>query len=606
MNKYEGTLSMSKSNYGFIISGDDKCYVSGINTLNAHDNDLVEFEYITFNGKQEAKITKILKRSTDEFIGKIEVHDKFSFVSISSFYEDVYVKINKKNKVKTGDLVKIKIYFWGNKNKKAEGKIIKNYGNSSKADVLTKAIIEKSGINITFDIDVINEIKNIKDPNIKKELKNRVDLREKLHVTIDSVDTRDIDDAICLEKIDKGYKLFVSIADVSYFVKKNSALDKWAKLRGNSVYLYNEVIPMLHKRLSNDLCSLNPNVDRLAFTVEITLDENAKVISSDFYKSIIKSKYKLDYDSVNNLLKNNDNKLEYMQMLNSMNELSKMLEMQKKQRGSIDFDIPEIKLNLNSKNEVTSLSIRNREDSEKLIESFMILANEEVAQRFYWDEMPTVYRIHEKPDITSIETLNAELTKLGYPIKKVNNITSSQFQKIIEKTKKLPISYMAHKLILKSMQKAIYSTENKGHFGLASKYYLHFTSPIRRYSDLVVHRLLSILIDKYIDKKEKDKILDKLKPICEHISKTERVAQSLEMETTNVKVCEYMVKYIGHEFNGIISGITSSRVFVQLNNYVDTILISNKSSEYVIGKTIKVVIFDVDVFKSEILVKEIK
>lgn len=605
MDKFEGILSMSRSNYGFIISGDKKCYVAGINTLNAHNNDTVEYEYIMYNGKQEAKITRVIKRSTDEFIGRIEVLKNFSFVTINSFYEDVYVKTTKKNKVKTGDLVKVKIYYWGDKNRKAEAKIIKNYGSSDSADVLSQTIIEKSGINTEFDIEVLNEIKGIKNPDIKKEIKNRVDLRENLHVTIDGIDTRDIDDAICLEKLDKGYKLFVSIADVSYFVKENTALDKCAKLRGNSVYLYNQVIPMLPKRLSNDLCSLNPNVDRLAFTVEIILDENAKVISSDFYKSIINSKYKLDYDNVNYLLKNNDDTLEYMQMLNYMANLSKRLELRRKQRGSIDFDIPEIKLKLNSKNVVETLSLRNRDEAEKLIENFMILANEEVAQRFYWDEMPTVYRIHEKPDILSIETLNEELTKLGYPIKNINNITSSKFQKIIEKTKNLPISYMTHKLILRSMQKAVYSIENKGHFGLASTYYLHFTSPIRRYADLVVHRLLSNLIDKYIEKKTKNKIATKLKPICEHISKMERVAQSIETDTTNIKICEYMLKYVGHEFDAIISGLSASRVFVQLSNYVEGILIT-KSNEYTIGKQIKVVITNIDMFNNEILVKEIK
>lgn len=604
MKKFSGILSMTKSTYGFIIFEDQKYYVAGINTLNAHNNDLVEFELITYNGKQEAKITKVAKRETEEFTGVITVYDSFAFVSIKSFYEDVYIKKTKRFRAKTGDLVKIKIYDWGNNNKKAEAKIVKIYGSSEIADTINEAKIEESGVETVFSDECIAEVNKIKNPDIEKELKNRIDLRETNHITIDGVDTKDIDDSIYLEKLEKGYKLYVSIADVSYFVKKDSFLDLSARNRGNSIYLYNKVIPMLPKRLSNDLCSLNVGEDKLTFTVEIVYNDNGKVISSDCYKSVINSKYKFNYDEVNEILEGKSkNNILYTDMLFHMNELSKKLESERNRRGAIDFDIPEIKLNLIG-NSVESIELRNRYDAEKLIESFMIAANEEIANRLMWEEIPTVYRIHEAPDMFTINELNMELTKLGYPIIKPEHITSSKFQKLIDKTRNLNISYLVHKMVLKAMQKAVYSPINKGHFGLASMYYLHFTSPIRRYSDLLVHRILDISLNRYMDKKEKVRLFKELKQICLHITNTEKIAQNLEMDTKNTKICEYMTRYLGDTFKAIVSGMNSSKVFVRLSNYAEATLIT-KNKEYIIGTEIEVLVISIDIYNSEIIVKEI-
>lgn len=604
MKKFSGILSMTKSTYGFIIFEDQKYYVAGINTLNAHNNDLVEFELITYNGKQEAKITKVVKRETEEFTGVITVYDSFAFVSIKSFYEDVYIKKTKRFRAKTGDLVKIKIYDWGNNNKKAEAKIVKIYGSSEIADTINEAKIEESGVETVFSDECIAEVNKIKNPDIEKELKNRIDLRETNHITIDGVDTKDIDDSIYLEKLEKGYKLYVSIADVSYFVKKDSFLDLSARNRGNSIYLYNKVIPMLPKRLSNDLCSLNVGEDKLTFTVEIVYNDNGKVISSDCYKSVINSKYKFNYVEVNEILEGKSkNNILYTDMLFHMNELSKKLESERNRRGAIDFDIPEIKLNMIG-NSVESIELRNRYDAEKLIESFMIAANEEIANRLMWEEIPTVYRIHEAPDMFTINELNMELTKLGYPIIKPEHITSSKFQKLIDKTRNLNISYLVHKMVLKAMQKAVYSPINKGHFGLASMYYLHFTSPIRRYSDLVVHRILDISLNRYMDKKEKVRLFKELKQICLHITNTEKIAQNLEMDTKNTKICEYMTRYLGDTFKAIVSGMNSSKVFVRLSNYAESTLIT-KNKEYIIGTEIEVLVISIDIYNSEIIVKEI-
>lgn len=604
MKKFSGILSMTKSTYGFIIFEDQKYYVAGINTLNAHNNDLVEFELITYNGKQEAKITKVVKRETEEFTGVITVYDSFAFVSIKSFYEDVYIKKTKRFRAKTGDLVKIKIYDWGNNNKKAEAKIVKIYGSSEIADTINEAKIEESGVETVFSDECIAEVNKIKNPDIEKELKNRIDLRETNHITIDGVDTKDIDDSIYLEKLEKGYKLYVSIADVSYFVKKDSFLDLSARNRGNSIYLYNKVIPMLPKRLSNDLCSLNVGEDKLTFTVEIVYNNNGKVISSDCYKSVINSKYKFNYVEVNEILEGKSkNNILYTDMLFHMNELSKKLESERNRRGAIDFDIPEIKLNMIG-NSVESIELRNRYDAEKLIESFMIAANEEIANRLMWEEIPTVYRIHEAPDMFTINELNMELTKLGYPIIKPEHITSSKFQKLIDKTRNLNISYLVHKMVLKAMQKAVYSPINKGHFGLASMYYLHFTSPIRRYSDLVVHRILDRSLNRYMDKKEKVRLFKELKQICLHITNTEKIAQNLEIDTKNTKICEYMTRYLGDTFKAIVSGMNSSKVFVRLSNYAEATLIT-KNKEYIIGTEIEVLVISIDIYNSEIIVKEI-
>ena len=378
-----------------------------------------------------------------------------------------------------------------------------------------------------------------------------------------------------MEKSENGYKLLVSIADVSYYVKENTELDGEALKRGNSIYLVDRVIPMLPKKLSNNLCSLNPNEDKLTFTVEIDFDNNGKIIGNDFYKSVIKSKYRMTYNDVNEIFESNIDLIDkysgIVPMLHQMLELSHLIREAKKRRGSIDFELPEIKVILDSNKMVKDIELRSRGEAERLIEDFMVAANEVVAEKLHWEEIPAIYRVHEDPDKAKIQVLNESLMKFGYFLKGLDDIHPGKFQQIIDKTTGLPEGYLIHKLILRAMQRARYANKNLGHFGLASKFYLHFTSPIRRYADLVVHRMLGRSIEKYMNDKEKSKYGANLDIVSSIISKTERVADKLEEDSVKIKLIEYMQDKIGQVFIARLSGMNKNKIFMELENHIEVV-----------------------------------
>ena len=419
------------------------------------------------------------------------------------------------------------------------------------------------------------------DENFSDELENRKDLRHLDIITIDGSDAKDLDDAVYVEKTEDGYKLFVSIADVSYYVKENTELDTEALKRGNSIYLVDRVIPMLPRKLSNNLCSLNPNEDKLAFTVEMDLDKRGKVIKNDFYKSVIKSKYRMTYENVNTILEKDEDLEEYRnlydkyrkidEMLKNMLELSKIIRSNKKRRGSIDFELPEIKVVLDENKAVKDIVLRSRGEAERIIEDFMVIANETVAEKLFWEEIPAIYRVHEDPDKAKVQALNETLIKFGYSLKGLEEIHPGKFQTIIEKTTGLPEGYLIHKLILRAMQRARYANKNLGHFGLASKYYLHFTSPIRRYSDLVVHRMLGRSIERFMKEKEKAKYMSSFEVISTAISRTERIADKLEEDSVKIKLIEYMQDKIGKTYIARLSGMNRNRIFMELENHIEVV-----------------------------------
>ena len=498
----------------------------------------------------------------------------FGFVRPKNAPRDIYISKKKTKGAKTGDLVAVKIYFWGDREKKPEGEVVSIIGNPQDTQTLISALLIDNGIQEKFSNEVIKEVDRIEE-DFSEELENRKDLRHLNIVTIDGADAKDLDDAVYVEKTDLGYKLYVSIADVSYYVKEGTELDMEALKRGNSIYLVDRVIPMLPRKLSNNLCSLNPHEDKLTFTVEIDFDARGKVIGNDFYKSVIKSKYRMTYTDVNKIFEGDEELIEkysaIYKMFTEMLELSHIIRNTKKRRGSIDFELPEIKVVLDENKLVKKIEVRERGEAEKLIEDFMVAANEVVAEKLFWEEIPAIYRVHEDPDKAKISVLNESLAKFGYYIKNLDDLHPGKFQTIIEKTTGLPEGYLIHKLILRAMQRARYANKNLGHFGLASKYYLHFTSPIRRYSDLVVHRMLGRSIERFMKEKEKAKYMSSFEVISTAISRTERIADKLEEDSMKIKLIEYMQDKIGKTYIARLSGMNRNKIFMELENHIEVV-----------------------------------
>ena len=628
----KGEISVSSGNFGFLdVDGEPSIFVPGtyLNTAMNGDTVLVRIlKQSSDNKKREGEVYKVIKRNRDVIVGVFEHSLNFGFVRPRDSPKDIYIPKKLIKGAKTGDLVAVKVDFWGDEERKPEGEVVSILGSPKDTQALISSLLLNEGIEEKFPNEVLQELDKI-DEDISKELKNRKDLRNLDIITIDGSDAKDLDDAVYVEKIETGYKLFVSIADVSYYVKENTELDMEALKRGNSIYLVDRVIPMLPQKLSNNLCSLNPNEDKLTFTVEMELDSKGKVIKNDFYKSVIKSKYRMTYENVNKIFEKNEESEEYKNlydkyrkiddMLKNMLELSKIIRNNKKRRGSIDFELPEIKVDLDENKAVKDIILRSRGEAERIIEDFMVIANETVAEKLFWEEIPAIYRVHEDPDKAKIQALNETLIKFGYSIKGLEEIHPGKFQNIIERTTGLPEGYLIHKLILRAMQRARYANKNLGHFGLASKYYLHFTSPIRRYSDLIVHRMLGRSIEKFMSEKEKTKYTADFEVIAKSISRTERVADKLEEDSIKIKLIEYMKDKIGEVYVARLSGMNKNKIFMELTNHVEVVynvttardnfiydeenfkIVDKRNNEsYTMGSTMKVSVVSASYSKMEI------
>lgn len=574
-----GEISIGNGNFGFLdIPGEKSVFIPGnyLNTAMNGDTVLIRIlkDSKSPDKSREGEVYKIVKRDRDIIVGVFEKSMNFGFVRPKNAPRDIYISKKKTKGAKTGDLVAVKIYFWGDSEKKPEGEVVSIIGNPQDTQTLISALLIDNGIQEKFSNEVIKEVDRIEE-DFSEELENRKDLRHLNIVTIDGADAKDLDDAVYVEKTDLGYKLYVSIADVSYYVKEGTELDTEALKRGNSIYLVDRVIPMLPRKLSNNLCSLNPHEDKLTFTVEIDFDARGKVIGNDFYKSVIKSKYRMTYTDVNKIFEGDEELIEKYsavhKMFTEMLELSHIIRNTKKRRGSIDFELPEIKVVLDENKLVKKIEVRERGEAEKLIEDFMVAANEVVAEKLFWEEIPAIYRVHEDPDKAKISVLNESLAKFGYYIKNLEDLHPGKFQTIIEKTTGLPEGYLIHKLILRAMQRARYANKNLGHFGLASKYYLHFTSPIRRYSDLVVHRMLGRSIERFMKEKEKAKYMSSFEVISTAISRTERIADKLEEDSVKIKLIEYMQDKIGKTYIARLSGMNRNKIFMELENHIEVV-----------------------------------
>ena len=574
-----GEISIGNGNFGFLdIPGEKSVFIPGnyLNTAMNGDTVLIRIlkDSKSPDKSREGEVYKIVKRDRDIIVGVFEKSMNFGFVRPKNAPRDIYISKKKTKGAKTGDLVAVKIYFWGDREKKPEGEVVSIIGNPQDTQTLISALLIDNGIQEKFSNEVIKEVDRIEE-DFSEELEKRKDLRHLNIVTIDGADAKDLDDAVYVEKTDLGYKLYVSIADVSYYVKEGTELDTEALKRGNSIYLVDRVIPMLPRKLSNNLCSLNPHEDKLTFTVEIDFDARGKVIGNDFYKSVIKSKYRMTYTDVNKIFEGDEELIEKYspvhKMFTEMLELSHIIRNTKKRRGSIDFELPEIKVVLDENKLVKKIEVRERGEAEKLIEDFMVAANEVVAEKLFWEEIPAIYRVHEDPDKAKISVLNESLAKFGYYIKNLDDLHPGKFQTIIEKTTGLPEGYLIHKLILRAMQRARYANKNLGHFGLASKYYLHFTSPIRRYSDLVVHRMLGRSIERFMKEKEKAKYMSSFEVISTAISRTERIADKLEEDSVKIKLIEYMQDKIGKTYIARLSGMNRNKIFMELENHIEVV-----------------------------------
>ena len=628
----KGEISISSGNFGFLdINGQASVFIPGVYLNTAMNGDTVLVRILkesSDNKKREGEVYKVIKRNRDVIVGVFEHNLSFGFVRPRNSPKDIYIPKKLIKGAKTGDLVAVKVDFWGDEERKPEGGIVSILGSPKDTEALISSLLLNEGIEEKFPNEVLQELDKI-DEDFSDELENRKDLRHLDIITIDGSDAKDLDDAVYVEKTEDGYKLFVSIADVSYYVKENTELDTEALKRGNSIYLVDRVIPMLPRKLSNNLCSLNPNEDKLAFTVEMDLDKRGKVIKNDFYKSVIKSKYRMTYENVNTILEKDEDLEEYRnlydkyrkidEMLKNMLELSKIIRSNKKRRGSIDFELPEIKVVLDENKAVKDIVLRSRGEAERIIEDFMVIANETVAEKLFWEEIPAIYRVHEDPDKAKVQALNETLIKFGYSLKGLEEIHPGKFQNIIERTTGLPEGYLIHKLILRAMQRARYANKNLGHFGLASKYYLHFTSPIRRYSDLIVHRMLGRSIEKFMNEKEKAKYGTNFEAIASSISRTERVADKLEEDSVKIKLIEYMQDKIGQVYIARLSGMNKNKIFMELENHIEVVynvttardnfiydeenfkIVDKRNNEsYTMGSTMKVSIVSASYAKMEI------
>ena len=573
----KGVFRIIKNKFAFVDREDSEekegIFIPKDEFNNALDGDTVLVE-ITEKKKSdkgaEGRVVKIIEHRKNTVVGILEKSKNFAFViPTGSFGKDIYIPNSKIANADNRDLVAVEITFWGDDDRKPEGKIIKVLGSSTNSKNMIEALIYREGLSEEFSNEAMQQTKEVIKEKI--DYSNRKDLTKLPIITIDGADAKDLDDAVYVEKLENGnYKLIVAIADVSHYVKKDTVLDLEARHRGNSVYLVDRVLPMFPKEISNGICSLNEKEEKLTFSCEMEIDLKGDVVNYEVYKSVIKSVHRMTYKDVNAILDGDKGLInEYSdiyEMLKQMLELSKILRAKKFTRGSIDFELPELKVILDEdNNKVEKILLRDRGEGEKIIEDFMIAANETVAERIYWLELASIYRTHEKPDREKIVVLNEILAKFGYKIPNFDNLHPKQFQEIIERSKDKETSMLVHKTILRALKQARYTVEDIGHFGLSSSHYTHFTSPIRRYADLMVHRVLFSSIDNSI----KQLKLADLDEIAQHISKTERVAMKAEDESVRIKLVEYMQKRVGETFNVMVTGFAQKKVFFETDEHIE-------------------------------------
>ncbi|MCQ4725154.1 ribonuclease R [Anaerotignum faecicola] len=582
LNLAAGTFTGNARGFGFVTpdEGEGDIFIPAEYTMGAMHKDrvLVRITGDASNGRRaEGQITKILEKGTDRIVGTFELLKGFGFVVCDDkkLPQDIFIsKENTKGAV-TGHKVVVKITKRPEGSRSPEGVITEILGHIDDPGVDILSVIRQFDLPEDFSEEAYRQTEKIPIDITQAEIDGREDLRDIVTVTIDGDDSKDFDDAVSIDILENGnFLLGVHIADVSHYVTEGSPLDREALERGTSYYLVDRVIPMIPHKLSNGICSLNPDEDRLTLSCIMEIDRNGTVVDHKIVKSVIHSHARLTYTNVNKIIEFNDSELcerykELVPMLNDMNKLRMILARKRQRRGSVNFDFPEAKIELDRDGHVLDIRPYERNSATNLIEEFMLAANETVAEDYYWRQTPFVFRNHESPDDEKVESMKKMLRTFGYRIKGQNDLHPKDIQGIIDSVAGKDEEHIVSRIILRSLKQARYQDENFGHFGLAAKYYCHFTSPIRRYPDLQIHRIIKDSIEGRLDEKRLRHYGNILSDVAKQCSARERLADDAERETDKLKMVEYMCGHIGEVFDGIISGVTGWGIYVELGNTVE-------------------------------------
>lgn len=589
---YTGTFISHPRGFGFleIPEAEEDIFIpeESIGTALHGDTVQIVVKKDRKDGKRcEGEVVKVLERGTREVVGTYQKYDGFGFVVTDNqrFLKDVFIPAGKSLEAEDGDKVLAEIKDHGNKRRSPEGKIIEILGKPGECGVDVLCVAKSYELPMEFPEKVVKQAERIKETLNEGDFYGREDLRDVVMVTIDGEDAKDLDDAVSLTKDEEFYHLGVHIADVSNYVQYNSALDKEALKRGTSVYLADRVIPMLPKKLSNGICSLNAGEDRLALSCLMDIDKKGRVVSHRIVESVIHVKERMSYTDVKKILLQEDEELakryeELLPMFFQMKELSELLRNRRKKRGAIDFDFPESKLVLDERGKVIDIYPYEQNIATRLIEDFMLAANETVAEEYCMLGLPFVYRTHENPDMEKMETVLEMVHQAGIKVKKgKETISPKEVQKILKELEGMECEPFFARLILRSMKQAKYTVEDTGHFGLAAKYYCHFTSPIRRYPDLQIHRIIKETLRGKMTEAKIQHYKGILEEVARQSSAMERRAEEVERETIKMKKAEYMKQHIGEAFEGTVSGVTEWGLYVELDNTVEGLVHVNSLTD---------------------------
>lgn len=577
---YTGKFIANAKGFGFVATEEleTDIFIGEMDVKGAMHGDTVEVRIRTFRGgkRPEGVIVKILERGITEVVGTFQRRKNFGFVVCDNqkILQDIYIPLGEINGAADGQKVVAEITSYAEKGKKPEGKIKEVLGFLEIPGTDILCIAKEYQLPLGFTEKQLNQAERVAKPVSEADLFGRMDLRDTMMVTIDGEDAKDLDDAVSMEKIGDIYRLGVHIADVANYVQESSALDKEALDRGTSVYLVDRVIPMLPKALSNGICSLNAGEDRLALSCIMDVDAKGNVVDHTIAETVIHVNKRMTYTGVQKILdgsvEEREANQEFVPMLEMMAHVAEILRDKRSRRGSIDFDFPETKVKLNALGKAVEILPYERTAATKLIEDFMLLANETVAEHFFWQELPFVYRTHEKPDPEKMTKLGIFIRNFGYYFKAGNGeVHPKELQKLLNKIAGTREEALLSRLTLRSMQRAAYTTECSGHFGLAAQYYCHFTSPIRRYPDLQIHRIIKDSLRGRLNERKIAHYGKILPEVASHSSRMERRADEAERETVKMKKAEYMKDHLGEIYEGVISGVTNYGIYVELDNTVE-------------------------------------
>ena len=577
---YTGKFIANAKGFGFVEVEDleTDIFVGEMDVKGAMHGDTVEVRIRTYRGgkRPEGVVVKVLERGITEVVGTFQRRKNFGFVVCDNqkILQDIYIPLGEINGALDGQKVVAEITSYAERGKKPEGKIKEVLGFLEIPGTDILCIAKEYQLPLGFTEKQLNQADRIAKPVSEADMFGRMDLRDTVMVTIDGEDAKDLDDAVSMEKIGDIYRLGVHIADVANYVQESSALDKEALKRGTSVYLVDRVIPMLPKALSNGICSLNAGEDRLALSCIMDVDDKGNVVNHTIAETVIHVNKRMTYTSVQKILDGNEEEREayreLVPMFEMMAHVAGILRDKRSRRGSIDFDFPETKIKLNALGKAVEILPYERTAATKLIEDFMLLANETVAEHFFWQELPFVYRTHEKPDPEKMTKLGIFIRNFGYYFKAGNGeVHPKELQKLLEKISGTKEEALLSRLTLRSMQRAAYTTECSGHFGLAAQYYCHFTSPIRRYPDLQIHRIIKDSLRGRLNERKISHYAKILPEVAVQSSKMERRADEAERETVKMKKAEYMKEHLGEICEGVISGVTNYGIYVELDNTVE-------------------------------------